>query len=245
MIKQIKKPIVLKYEDREINLPNETKENINLFWNKLVKENPNLFNGENHCVESIIEKEDRFEMIVVKTNYATYLYNERIGMPDRKINIMHIWSGILLETKDNYFVLGEMDKTTSVPKCLQVPGGGTSNEDIKDGILEIDINLQRELKEELDLDLNAIKYEINYLECPSEKRRVYGFLATGKLDITKDELNKHFEKYKRYIEKNGLEKEFSKLIFLDKNNALEELDRLNNPKREYLREFIEINMKKI
>ena len=245
MIKQIKKPIVLKYEDREINLPNETKENINLFWNKLVKENPNLFNGENHCVESIIEKEDRFEMIVVKTNYATYLYNERIGMPDRKINIMHIWSGILLETKDNYFVLGEMDKTTSVPKCLQVPGGGTSNEDIKDGILEIDINLQRELKEELDLDLNAIKYEINYLECPSEKRRVYGFLATGKLDITKEELNKHFEKYKRYIEKNGLEKEFSKLIFLDKNNALEELDRLNNPKREYLREFIEINMKKI
>ena len=196
-------------------------------------------------MESIIEKEDRFEMIVVKTNYATYLYNERIGMPDRKINIMHIWSGILLETKDNYFVLGEMDKTTSVPKCLQVPGGGTSNEDIKDGILEIDINLQRELKEELDLDLNAIKYEINYLECPSEKRRVYGFLATGKLDITKEELNKHFEKYKRYIEKNGLEKEFSKLIFLDKNNALEELDRLNNPKREYLREFIEINMKKI
>lgn len=242
MIKQIIKPIILKYEDREINLPNEVKENIKIFWDKLIKENPNLFNGENHCVESIIEKEDRIEMNVVKTNYATYLYNERIGMPDKKFNIIHLWSGILLETKDNYFVLGEMDDTTSVPRCLQIPGGGTSDEDIKNGILEMDMNLQRELKEELNLDLKDIEYKINYLECPSEKRSVYGFLAVGKIDMTKQNLNKHFENYKKYIEENNLEQEFSKLIFLDKNKALEELDKLNNPKREYLREFIEISM---
>lgn len=245
MIEQIKKTIILKYEDREINLPDEIKENIKLFWDKLVKENPNLFNGENHCVESIIEKEDKIEMNVVKTNYATYLYNERIGMPDKKIKIIHLWSGILLETKDNYFVIGEMDNTTSVPGCLQIPGGGTSEEDIKDGILEMNINLQRELKEELNLDLNDIRYEMKYLEYPSEKRSVYGFLAIGKLNMTKEDFNKHFENYKQYIKENNLEQEFSKLVFLDKNKALEELDKLDNPKREYLREFIKINMKNI
>ena len=31
MIKPISKPIILKYEDREISLPNEIKENIKLF----------------------------------------------------------------------------------------------------------------------------------------------------------------------------------------------------------------------
>lgn len=242
MIKPISKPIILKYEDREISLPNEIKENIKLFWEQLVQKNPNLFNGENHCVESIIEKEDRIEMNVVKTNYATYLYNERMGMPDKKWNIIHLWSGILLETQDNYLVIGEMDDTTSVPKCLQIPGGGTSNEDIKDGILEMNLNLQRELKEELNLDLNAIKYEMKYLECPSKGRSVYGFLAIGKLDMTRENLRKHFKSYKQYNKQNNLEQEFSRLVFLNKNTALEELDKLDNPKREYLRELIKINI---
>ena len=240
MIKQITKPIILKYENRSFSLPIELKENIEIFWNKLVKENLNLFNGENHCVESIIEYDEYIEMKVVRTNYATYLYSERIGIPDKKFKIIHIWSGILLETKDNYFVIGEMDNTTSVPRCLQIPGGGTSDEDIKNDILDINTNLKRELKEELNLNLENIKYEMKYLECPSEKRSVYGFLAIGKLDMRKEELNKHFEEYKEYIYKNNLEQEFSKLVFISKNNALKELDKLDNPKREYLREFIEI-----
>lgn len=238
MIKQITKPIILKYDNRTLNLPIEIKENIEKFWNLLIKENPNLFNGENHCVESIIEKTDYIEMKVVKTNYATYLYSERVGLPNKSFKIIHIWSGILLETKDDYYVIGEMDDTTSVPKCLQLPGGGTSDEDIKDNILDINLNLKRELKEELNLDLDDINYEMKYLECPSEKRSVYGFLAIGKLDMTKEELYKHFEEYKNYIEKNNLEQEFSKLVFLNKSNALKELDVLKNPKRDYLREFI-------
>lgn len=238
MIKQITKPIILKYENRTLNLPIEIKEDVEKFWNSLIKENPNLFNGENHCVESLTEKKDYIEMKVVKTNYATYLYSERIGLPNKTFKIIHIWSGILLETKDEYYVIGEMDDTTSVPKCLQLPGGGTSDEDIKDNILDIDLNLKRELKEELNLDLDDINYEMKYLECPSEKRSVYGFLAIGKIDMTKEQLNKYFEDYKNYIEKNKLEQEFSKLVFLNKSNALKELDSLNNPKREYLREFI-------
>lgn len=239
MIKPITKPIVLKYENRLFYLPIELKEKIEIFWNKLVKENPKLFNGENHCVESITEYDEQVEMKVVRTNYASYLYSERIGISDEKYKIIHIWSGILLETKDNYFAIGEMGDTTSVPGCLQIPGGGTSDEDIKGDILDIDVNLKRELKEELNINLDSIKYEIKYLEVPSKKRSVYGFLAVGKLNMTKEELNKHFENYKEYLEENNLEQEFSKLVFIHKNNALKELDSLNNPKREYVREFIE------
>ena len=134
----------------------------------------------------------------------------------------------------------EMDETTSVPKCLQIPGGGTSDEDIKGDILDINLNLKRELKEELNLDLDKIDYEIKYLECPTKGRSVYGFLAYGKVNMTKNELNNYFEDYKKYLEENDLEIEFSKLVFLNKEAGLSELDKLKNPKREYLRELIEI-----
>ena len=239
MIKQITKPIILKYEDRMIKMPTEIENNIKKFWSEAKEENPNLFNGENHSVESVVEKEDCIEMKVAKTNYATYLYNERIGIADKNFRIIHIWSGILLETTDDYFVIGENEETTSIPKCLQIPGGGTSDEDIIDGELDINFNLKREMKEELNLNLDDIKYEMKYLECPTEKRSVYGFLAVGKLDMTKKELNTYFENYKKYLKDNNLELEFSRLIFLNKSTAVEELDKLDNPKREYLRDLIE------
>ncbi len=240
MIKPITKPIILKYEDRMIKMPPEIEDNIKKFWSEAKEENPNLFNGENHSVESVVEKEDCIEMKVAKTNYATYLYNERIGIPDKNFRIIHIWSGILLETKDDYFVIGEMCDTTSIPKCLQIPGGGISDEDISDGELDINFNLKRELEEELYLNLDNIQYEMKYLECPTEKRSVYGFIAIGKLDMTKEELNTHFENYKNYLKENDLELEFSRLIFLNKSTAAQELDKLDNPKREYLRDLIEI-----
>lgn len=240
MIKKITKPIILKYENRLLNVPEETKENIKRFWDKLVTENPNLFNGENHCVENIIEHDGFIEMKAVRTNYATYMYSEKVGLPNKDFKIIHLWSGILLETKDNYYVIGEMGENTVVPGWLQIPGGGTSDEDINGDKLDISANLKRELKEELNLDLSNIPYEMKYLETPSDKRSVYGFIAIGKLGMKKDELNKHFEEYKDYIYKNNLEQEFSKLVFLSKDNTLKELDKLDNPKREYLRDLFEI-----
>ena len=126
---------------------------------------------------------------------------------------------------------------------LTFPGGGTSDEDIRDGKLDIIFNLKRELKEELNLNLDDIKYEMKYLECPTEKRSVHGFIAVGKLDMTKKELNTYFENYKKYLKENNLELEFSRLIFLNKSTAVDELDKLDNPKREYLRDLIEASMK--
>lgn len=44
------KTITLKFEDRKINLPNGLKENIEKFWKDDIKENPNLYNGQNYAV---------------------------------------------------------------------------------------------------------------------------------------------------------------------------------------------------
>lgn len=235
---KIEKNVILKFEDREINLPIELKENIKEFWNNATKENPNLYNGQDYVVETVNETQDEIEMLIVKSNYAHYLYDERIGIKENKYRCCSPWGGILLLTKDNYFVIGEMNKTTSMPYCLQIPGGGIDIADIKDRIIKIDLNIKRELKEEINIDLDDISYKLGYIEYPSNTRNAYGFIALGKINKSKEELEKHFEEYKKYLVNNNLELEFNRLVFLKKGNAIEELDSISNPKRPYLRDLI-------
>ena len=129
-IQKINKTVILKFEDREINLPNELKENIEKFWKEAIKKNPNLYNGEDYAVEKVTETEENIEMLVVKSNYAHYLYDERIGIEEEKYRCCSPWGGILLLTKDNYFVIGEMNSTTSIPYGIQISGGGIDVADI-------------------------------------------------------------------------------------------------------------------
>lgn len=242
-IEKINKPILLKFEDREIALPKEIKDNIEIFWSNAIKENPNLYNGQDYVVENVTETKDNIEMVITKTFYSHYLYDERIGIKEEKYRCCTPWGGILLLTKDDYFVIGEMNVTTSMPYCLQISGGGIDCSDINNGIIDINLNIKRELKEEMNLNLDDIKYKIEYIEYPDKSRNAYGFLAIGKLNKTKEELSQHFEEYKEYLMSNNLELEFNKLVFLNKKNAVQELDNMNNPKRPYLRELIDKAMK--
>lgn len=242
-ISKVNKIVILKYEDREIELPIELKENIKKFWNDAIKENPNLYNGQDYVVETVNETKDKIEMLVVKSNYAHYLYDERIGIKENKYRCCSPWGGVLLQTKDNYFVVGEMNETTSMPFCLQLSGGGIDKKDIKNGEIDIIANINREVKEELNIDIENIDYRLEYIEYPDEKRNAYGFIALTKINQSKEELEGHFKKYKEYLISNKLELEFSRIVFLNKENALEELDSMNNPKRPYLRDLIKEAMK--
>ena len=237
-ISKIKKPFILKFENRQIKLPDELVKNIDEFWNNAIKENSNLYNGQYYVVETITETKKNIQMLVTKSNYAHYLYDERVGIKQEQYRCCSPWGGILLITKDNYLVIGEMNKTTSVPYCLQIPGGGIDITDIENGEINIDLNIKRELKEELNLNLDDINYNIEYIEYPKKRRNGYGFLAVGEIDKTKDEINQHFEEYKAYLIKNNLEVEFNRIIFLKKENSLAQLDNLPNRKRPYLRDLI-------
>ena len=192
-IVKIDKPIVLKFEDRKIKLPNKLKDNIEKFWTKVIKENPNLYNGIDYVVESVIENDSNIEMTVTKSNYAHYLYDERIGIKEETYRCCSPWGGILLLTIDNYFVIGEMDKTTSRPYCLQISGGGIDIKDIENGKINMVSNIKRELQEELNLNLDEINYKIEFIEYPSKTRNAYGFIAIGKVNQTKEELKQNLE----------------------------------------------------
>ena len=72
-IVKVDKPIILKFEDREIKLPKELKSSIDKFWIDAIKENPNLYNGQEYAVETVNETNENIEMIVTKSSYAHYL----------------------------------------------------------------------------------------------------------------------------------------------------------------------------
>lgn len=235
---KLDKPFMLKFENRKIKIPNKLKEDIEKFWNNAIKENPNLYNGQEYVVETVKETEKEIEMLVVKSDYAHYLYDERVGIQEEKYRCCSPWGGILLLTKDEYFVIGEMNSTTSIPYGLQISGGGIDITDIENGVINIDSNIKRELKEELNLNLDDIDYKIEFIEYPSKTRNAYGFIVIGKLKQTKEELKQAFEQYKEYLIRNNLEIEFNKLIFLKKQSAVKELDELPNYKRPYLEDLI-------
>ena len=220
-------------------MPEAIVQKIEMFWQKQVEENPHLFNGEVWSVTKFDELEDRIRLTIQRTNYAHYLYDERVGL-EKDLACYNLNGGILLETLDKKYIVGEMDKTTSYSKGLQIPGGNLDQNDIKeDGTVDLIGNIARELKEELNLDLfdrSIIQsYKMQYMELPEGRRHSYAPMLKGMLMMTEEEMKQYYKKYKEYLKKSNQEVEFVKLHFINKENAVTELDSLDNPKRPYLR----------
>ena len=65
--------------------------------------------------------------------------------------------------------------------------------------------------------------------------------AKAKLHMTAKEMEDYFNNYYKYLEQNSLEIEFKKLHFLKKKSAAKELEKLKNPKRNYLIDLMQMD----
>ena len=245
MIKNIKGIKIKAYiEDEKLNLPKEIQIKIDEFWKKATKETPNLWNGELMCVEKCVKENNEIIITCKKTNYSHYLYDERIVLP-KEYACSSLVASCLLETSDNYYIVGELAENTSFPHCMQISGGSADNDDIKNNQIDIQNTIIRECKEELNIDLQDKKqvenFEIKYIYLPNDKIHTYILFAKGKLKMTKDEMNDYYELYFKYLKENNLEIEFGKIHFIKKGKTTEELEKLKNPKRDYLESLLEID----
>lgn len=248
MLVQLNKKIEIIKEDGIFQIPEDLKKQIQEFWKEQIKENPYLFNGETWNVVKKEETENAIKLYIQKTDYAHYLFDERVGI-EGKYSCYNLHAGILLETKDNYYIVGEMSETTSYPKGLQISGGNVDKNDITlEGKINIEGAIARELKEELNIELYDKKiveeYHIQYMEIPEGKRHSYGPIMKGKINISAQEMQKRYNNYKEQLEQKGEQAEFSKLYFIPKEQALQFLKNLENPKRPYLESLIELDSKK-
>lgn len=248
MLKVIKnKQINITIENKPLSLPKELRKKIDAFWNEAIKENPQLWNGEIFCVSKCVLDDNSLVMNCSKTDYAHYLYDERIGCPTEN-SCYNLSAGTLLETLDGYYVIGELAKTTSYPGCLTITGGNIDEkEDIIGNVVNISNTMRREAIEELNIDFNnkeqVLSHEILYLMPPMDKIKGYEFCAKAKINFTSNEIMEYYNKYKEYLEENKLEIEFDKIVLLKKETALEVLKKSLNPKRKYLIPLIEQDSK--
>ena len=247
MVVKINKKIeIVKIEER-LKLPENLQNQVENFWKKQVEENPHLFNGEVWSVTRFEELPDRIKISIQKTNYAHYLFDERVGI-EGQYACYNLNCGILLETKDGYYIVGEMTETTSYPKGLQISGGNLDQNDIKqDGQVDIINNVAIELKEELNINLFdksvVQEYKMQYMEMPQGRRHSYAPMMKGILSITAKQIEEQYNEYKRTLEQSGEDVEFEILHFIKKENALEILRSLDNPKRPYLEDLIDLDSK--
>lgn len=247
MVIQTKKPVTTNTIHKMMNLPQNLRNKIDEFWKEQVKENPNLFNGEVWNVTKMEENADKIILTLEQTDYAHYLYDERHGI-EEKYACHNIAAGVYIVTKDGFAVIGELDDTTSYPKVLQVSGGGIDEkEDLQNGEFDLIKTAKRELKEELNIELDnkkqIEKYNFEYIEVPEGKRHSYCVILKAYSSYTKAQLEEYFNKYYKYLEETDGEKEFKKLYFLKLGNAVKELDKLDNPKRLYVRQLLELEDK--
>lgn len=243
MLKSINgKNIEIIIKDEKIELPQEINVEIQDFWDKAKAENPNIWNGEIMCVSDYKNDENNILITCKKTNFAHHLYDERMNMP-KEYACSNLSAGCLLETIDNYYIIGELASDTSFPYCLQISGGNVDDEDIQDGKIDIFNTITRECKEELNINLKNKKqvenFELKYIRLPSKDIRTYVIFAKGNLNMTKKQMEEYYEQYLKYLKENNLEIEFSQIHFIPKSN-IKELENLNNPKRDYLKRLLEL-----
>ena len=236
--------IKIEFKDEMIELQKDIKEQINIFWKQSKKANSSLFNGELICVSEYKEANNLIEITCKRTHYSHHLYDERVGL-SKEYSCHNLVVGCLLETNDNYYIIGEMASNTSVPNCLQIPGGNVDNTDIREERVDILNALIRECKEEVNINLedkNMVEsFKLKYISLPNEISNAYLIIAKGKLRMTKKEMIEYYKEYLKYLKDNNLEIEFANLHFINKKKAREELDRLKNPKRSYLEDLLEID----
>ena len=231
--------------DETIKLPQDLRKKIDINFEKMRSTGANIWNGEVMCVSDVNISDKQVEIICKKTDYAHYLYGERVGC-SKEYECRNLSAGCLLETSDGYYVVGELDDSTSYPGMLQVTGGGVDKKDITEGQIDILQTIKRETKEEMNIDLddNMLVQESGicyiYISGEGEQPGVELFVK-AKIKFTAREMQEYFEKYYKYLQENGLELEFKTLHYFSKKHPGEDLEKLNNPRRYYLKSLMQFD----
>ena len=165
-----------KMQDKRIILPTDLKEKIEKNWENAIKSGANIWNGEVSLVSNIIEDANKIKIVCSKTDYAHYLYGERVGLPE-EYSCPNLSGGAIIETSDNYYIIGELEKSTSYPRMLTLSGENIDVEDINCGCIDIIKTISRECTEEINIGLEdkskvrsfKIKYICAGCTCRSQK----------------------------------------------------------------------------
>ena len=187
--------------------------NINNYWREFIKKNNGYFNGDIYVVSNFNETIDSYTFEIGKTKYADLIYAKEIS----NITCNSLFSSCIFITSDNYYVLikNNHDK-------LNIIGGMADRDDFINNKFSFYHCIKRELKEELNIDIDdksiILNYCPKYIKIPTldEAMCPVGVIYVCNLNITRKDLEKYYNKNIK-----NFDHEIKELVFCTKDNYLD------------------------
>lgn len=154
-IKPIPKNLTIKL-DGKVAIPADIRKRIDKNWRQLVARNHRLYNGEIFTVTNVDDTDRSTTITLAETDYAHYLYSRQArDLGELTVRVIH--PAALVVSSDDKFIFGVMAEYTSEPSIIQCCGGGLDNNDVENGLVDMDVCIVRELNEELGINIQDEK----------------------------------------------------------------------------------------
>lgn len=252
----MKEKKVYKYEDidfilqnEELQLPDDYISSMNENWKEEILKGRGYINGSIYTISGYNFDDMKKQIYIQRTLYSHYLYSKK-----RKYDIYScrsMASNALFLTSDNYFVLGKMQNTTSLPGKIKFIGGSVEREDIST-LNRVDITkcIRRECNEEIGINIDNEIYVEDLKPIAYITRTHLTFLNTlffVKLLINKKELENHFKKFKNNLIQNNKEVEIQDIILVhnDEISIYDFLEKNDENLIDYMKDFFETYFNRI
>ena len=216
-----------------------TKNKIQEYWQKMLKEKEFLHENQILIVSSLANNKNDYTIELKKSTFSKFMYSKENKAGDMRA----LFSGAYILTADHYIVcvLNHYYENEVEFETLNLVGGMADVADIIEGEYSCEKCLIREVKEELGFDLEDANWNIQlkYLKYPSknENSSCYpiGTLYEIKTSYTKEQLEKMF------IESTH-DNEVKELLFFSKENYKKIYE--YEHKKQYIPELFEMVFKK-
>lgn len=221
--------LIKKNEPFELDIKSDIRKKVEQNWKEFIKDREKYFNSDIITVSDI--EIDKNILRVNKAKYADLIYS----LDNKDLTIRSLFSAILLKTLDGYYIIVE----NSYDDRLNLIGGMADLEDFDGEYLNYQRCIEREIKEEIGLDLNnkddILSFELKYLKIPNGNENFYpcGVCYIGTLNYTA-------EQFREYFRKNTFDNEIKEVLCLTNEECLK-LE-FRDKDRTYIREFLELEI---
>lgn len=225
-IVNVTKNIQFTYTKKNIDYEDFYIQKLDKYWEYLRSIKKKYFNGDMYSVIHICEDENNLNFQLAKTNYKNLIYSKNHDFRN-EFHTCTTASIAIIETNDNYSILGKMSKDSAFSNQFKCIGGALSDNDITGTNIAINKMFNREILEEIGLDISdpsiCLSNDTKWLLI-REKLAFVGVCNIITLNLSKAELIEHFNKF----HKEDLEKEIGELLFI---KSFDELQQINEKQK--------------
>lgn len=132
------------------------------FWKKAIVDKPALFNGQVLVMGQHTLSDGCLTGEVHKTDFASFLYCKDKGLP-AEAGIRNVFGCAAVRSSEGHLLFGRMAPYTATSGRVYPMAGTPDPQDIRDGKLDIEGSMQRELNEEAGLSTADASRQPGYM----------------------------------------------------------------------------------